>query len=96
MTLVLSDTVDTKVGQSIVDSLGILRAVYPYIDPKLQEEEVYPRFPRILNFLVCRQSVFRYSAARTFADMSRTSPVHVMPYIIRNILPLMSSAGSFN
>ena len=88
------DTVDTKVGQSIVDSLGILRAVYPYIDPKLQEEEVYPRFPRILNFLVCRQSVFRYSAARTFADMSRTSPVHVMPYIIRNILPLMSSAGS--
>lgn len=81
-------------GQSLVDALGILRAVYPYLDKSIIESEIVPRFPQLLKFLRSRFSVLRYSAARTFAVIAKYSSVIVLPFIIREVLPLMNNAGS--
>lgn len=86
--------IDDSLGQSIVDSLGVLRAIFPFMSQLLAEQEVIIRFDSLLKFLRSDLSVFRYSAARTFADLAKISPIHVMPFIIREILPLMNSAGS--
>lgn len=81
-------------GQEIVDSLGVIRALFPFISPKLQNEELIPRFPLLLKFLRSEYSVFRYSVAKTFADLAKISTISVMTYIIREILPLLNNAGS--
>ncbi|CCH62650.1 hypothetical protein TBLA_0H03680 [Henningerozyma blattae CBS 6284] len=83
-----------SLGQSMVDSLGMLRALYGSMDKKFHEEFIIPYFPIILKFLTSKFSVFRYSAARTFADFAKASPVQVMTFIIRNVLPLLNNAGS--
>lgn len=62
----------------------------------LRSSEVFTRFPVLLTFLRSNLSVFRYSAARTFADLAKISSVEVMAYTIREILPLMNSAGSLS
>lgn len=88
------DFLTDAVGQSVVDALGTLRATYPYMSDKLKTEEISPRFPILLELLRCRFSVIRYSAARTFADLAKLSPIPVMTFIIREVLPLLNSAGS--
>lgn len=88
------ETLNNDLGQSIVDALGILRATYCFMDSELQKEEVIPKFPVFLKFLKSDFSVFRYSTARLFADFAKTSPLQVMSFVIREVLPLMNSAGS--
>lgn len=85
---------DGKLGQEIVDSFGILRALFVYMDSSLQRDEVISRLPLILKYLRSNFSVFRYSAARTLADMSSVLPIQVIPFIIKEVLPLMNNAGS--
>lgn len=85
---------DNQTGQTIVDSLGILRAIFPFMHEKLRTEEVVPRFPVLIKFLRSEFSVFRYSTARTFADFAKTSNISVMTFIIREVLPLLNNAGS--
>lgn len=88
--------VDNEQGQKIVDSFGVLRALFPFMSDSLRSSEVFTRFPVLLTFLRSNLSVFRYSAARTFADLAKISSVEVMAYTIREILPLMNSAGSLS
>lgn len=88
------DSLVDSVGQSVVDALGVLRATFVYMSEKMKIDEVWPRFPIILQLLRCNFSVIRYSAARTFADLARLSPIPVMTFIIREVLPLLNSAGS--
>lgn len=88
------DESDNQTGQTIVDSLGTLRAIFPFMHEKLRTEEVVPRFPVLLKFLRSEFSVFRYSTARTFADFAKTSNISVMTFIIREVLPLLNNAGS--
>ncbi|CCD25091.1 DNA-binding ATPase NDAI_0E02740 [Naumovozyma dairenensis CBS 421] len=85
---------DEIIGQHIVDSLGVMRAIFLYMDPYLQKTEIFSRFPVFLNSLRSKLSVVRYSTARTFADFAKISPIDVMPFIIREVLPLMNSSGS--
>lgn len=88
------EALDDLTGQKVVDSLGILRAIFPYLHEKLRNEEVVPRFPVLLKFLRSDFSVFRYSSAKTFADLARTFNIPVMTFVIREILPLLNNAGS--
>ncbi|QLG70635.1 hypothetical protein HG535_0A05760 [Zygotorulaspora mrakii] len=85
---------DNTLGQSIVDALGIMRSTYCFMDPQLRSEEVIPKFPILLEFLKSEFSVFRYSTARLIADFAKTSPLEVMSFVIREVIPLMNSAGS--
>ncbi|CCF58239.1 hypothetical protein KAFR_0E00850 [Kazachstania africana CBS 2517] len=85
---------DNTIGQSIVDALGILRALFPFMREEICDNEIVPHFSTILTFLKSELSVLRYSAARTFATLAKISHVKVMPFIIREILPLMNNAGS--
>lgn len=85
---------DNTLGQLLVDALGILRALYPDLHKSIIDAEVIPRFPALLKFLRSEIAVLRYSAARTFADIAKYSSVTVLPFIIREVLPLMNSAGS--
>ncbi|GMM57508.1 DNA-binding ATPase [Maudiozyma humilis] len=89
-----SSTSNNATGQSIVDALGILRALFPYMNDDFRTKEILPRLSKIKDLLIAKFSVFRYSAARTFADFSRVSPLDIMPFIIKDILPLMNNAGS--
>ncbi|CDF88288.1 unnamed protein product [Zygosaccharomyces bailii CLIB 213] len=88
------DNLSNVTGQFVVDALGILRAIYPYMSEDLRANEVWPRFPVLLKLLNCEFSVIRYSTARTFADLAKLSPIPVMTFIIREVLPLLNSAGS--
>lgn len=88
------EALDNDLGQAIVDAFGVLRATFPFMHHKIQAQDVIPRFPIFLKFLKSNFSVFRYSTARTFADLAKTSPIQVMTFIIREVLPLMNSAGS--
>lgn len=90
------EKIDKEQGQRIVDSFGILRALFPFMSASLRSDEVFTRFPILLTFLRSSLSVFRYSAARTFADLAKISSVEVMAFTIREILPLMNSAGSLS
>lgn len=89
-----NESFGNEVGQEIVDSLGIVRALFPFMHPKLQNEEVVSRFSLLLKFLRSGYSVFRYSVARTFSDLAKTMTIPVMTYVIREILPLLNNAGS--
>lgn len=92
--IITQDPLDSRVGQSLVDSLGILRALYQYMDATLQTGDIIPCFPNILKLLKSEYAVLRYSAARTFADLAKITDVTVMTFVIEKILPLMNNAGS--
>ncbi|AET40904.1 DNA-binding ATPase Ecym_7048 [Eremothecium cymbalariae DBVPG len=80
--------------QESVDALGILRALFIFLDPEIQNKCVFKRLPNILKFLTSQYSVIRYSVARTLADLASVNPVQVIPFIIKEVLPLMNNAGS--
>ncbi|EDO18623.1 hypothetical protein Kpol_1048p54 [Vanderwaltozyma polyspora DSM 70294] len=88
------EDINSKRGQSLVDAMGILRAIYMFMSPFIQENQVLPCFPNLLTLLRSKYSVLRYSAARTFGDLAMISHVAVMTFVIENVLPLMNNAGS--
>lgn len=85
---------EVKLGQQIVDAFGILRATYPYMARNLRAMIRQNFSAVILEFLRSFLSVFRFSAARTLADFAKVDSVETMTFIIREVLPLMNSAGS--
>ncbi|KAM3162935.1 TATA-binding protein-associated factor MOT1 [Lachancea thermotolerans] len=85
---------DAKAGQEVVDALGVLRALIVYMSEELQTNEILPRLPLILKYLRSELAVFRYSAARTLADLANTLTIQVLPFIIQTALPLMSNPSS--
>lgn len=87
-------SIDVIKGQAVTDYFGIVRVLFPYMDQSLQESVVIAKFPRMLDFLKCPYSVIRYSVARTFADLAKYKPIKVMPFLIKNVLPMINDAGS--
>lgn len=88
----LAQDVDEAVGQSIVDSLGVLKALAPAFDKTLQSKLI-ELLPLLLNGLRSKQSVFRYSAAKTLAVFARLVPSKVIPFMVKEVLPLLNNAG---
>lgn len=94
MNSVSTESVDTKLGQEIVDAFGIIRSLFTFMSDKLQDDEVLARLPMFEKFLRSDLAVLRYSAARTIADLALHKTVFVMSFIINNLLPLLNNAGS--
>lgn len=88
----LDGVVDEVEGQSIVDALGVLKALAPSIDGNLQNKLI-DLLPLLLNGLGSALSVFRYSSAKTLAVLARLVPSKVIPYMVKEVLPLLNNAG---
>lgn len=85
---------DDKQGQSIIDALGVLRAVIPKLNPSLHQQ-VTKLLPEILAGLRNQLSVIRYSSAKCFATISSVSPSIAFPFMIKSILPMLNNASEF-
>lgn len=88
------ENIDSVYGQTITDYFGVLRVLFPYMAPSIQEVAVISKFNKMLDYLKCPYAVIRYSVARTFADLAKYQPISVMPFIIKYILPMVNDAGS--
>ncbi|CCE64687.1 hypothetical protein TPHA_0I01830 [Tetrapisispora phaffii CBS 4417] len=93
-TVFQEDKIEASQGQILVDALGILRVLYKYMSKEIQTTQISLLYPNILLLLKSEFSVLRYSAARTFADLSKISAVSIMTFIIERVLPLMNNAGN--
>ncbi len=87
--------VDDVTGQSIVDALGVLKALIPTFNSNVHEE-ILTVLPSVLNALRSSLSVFRYSAAKTLAIMAKVLPSKTIPFIVKAVLPLLNNAGEVN
>lgn len=83
-----------KLGQEIVDAMGILRTLFVYMHPDIQQQEVLTRLPLLLKYLRSKYAIFRYSAARALADLANVLPVTVISFLIKEGLPLMNNPAS--
>lgn len=85
---------DNPLGQSIIDSLGVIRALLPKLGPSLQQE-VSEQLPKLLSGLKHPLSVLRYSLAKCFATICSLAPAKAFPFLVRNIVPMLNNAGKF-
>jgi len=83
---------DDVLGQAIVDSLGVLKALLPTFHKDVHQD-ILSLLPSILNALRSKLSIFRYSAAKTLAIMAKIIPSKTIPFIVKSILPLLNNAG---
>lgn len=83
---------DQLKGQTIIDSLGILRALLRKLDPLLYPE-VIDRFSKFLPGLQSDYSIFRYSTAKCFATICSVVPTKAFTFLVQNILPMLNNAG---
>lgn len=90
-----TETMSAQLGSNIVDSLGVLRIIFPFIHKELQEKELVSKvLPTLVALLVNEYSVLRFSSALTFAILAKELPVLVLPFILKNVLPFVNNAGS--
>lgn len=85
---------DGQKGQSIIDALGVLRAIIPKLNSSMYEE-IALHLPKLLGGLKNILSVFRYSAAKCFATICSVLPSKAFPFLVKNILPMLNNAGEF-
>lgn len=81
-----------ELGQTIVDSLGILKALIPTISPELNNK-ILSVLPFLASALKSDFSVFRYAAAKVLATLAKKLPSKTIPFVIKEILPLLNNAG---
>ncbi|KAI5955929.1 MOT1 [Candida jiufengensis] len=80
-------------GQSIIDALGILKALLPKLDPSLYPE-ISDHLDLLLPGLKSEYSVFRYSTAKCFATICSVVPTKAFTFLVNSILPMLKNAGS--
>lgn len=85
---------DELKGQSIIDALGVLRAILPKLS-SLVFPEVVDCLQRLLSGLKSNLSVFRYSSAKCFATICSVLPSKAIPFLVRFILPMLNNGGEF-
>lgn len=83
---------DELKGQSIIDALGVLRALLPKLDKSLYPE-IIDRLPLFIHGLSSEFSVFRYSTAKCFATISSICPSQAFTFLVKSILPMLNNAG---
>ncbi|CDK25567.1 unnamed protein product [Kuraishia capsulata CBS 1993] len=79
-------------GQSIIDALGLIRALTPNLHESLFQE-VFDRLDSVLECLKSDFSVFRYSAAKCFATLCATVPTLGFPFLVEKVLTMLNNAG---
>lgn len=89
-----SDTIieDQQKGQSIIDALGVTRALLPKMSLQLQVQ-VATYLPQLLAGLKNRLSVFRYSSAKCIATIASVLPSKAFPFLVKSVLPMLNNAG---
>ena len=80
-------------GQSIIDALGILRALLPKLDKSIYQV-VLDQLPLLLPGFTSEFSVYRYSTAKGFATIAATCPAQAFTFLVKSVLPMLSNAGS--
>lgn len=76
-------------GQSVVDSLSIIRALVPSLSPKLHNY-IIDILPSVFTHLGSRFAVVRYAAAKCFATICATLPLQAIPELVRVVLPMLN------
>lgn len=79
-------------GQSIIDALGVVRAILPKLNSNLQMIFA-DRLPAILCGLKNKLSVIRYSAAKCFGTMCAVLPSIAFPFLVKSVLPMINNAS---
>ena len=82
---------DVLKGQSIIDALGVLRALLPKLDSSLYPE-IIERLPLLIPGLSSDFSVFRYSTAKCFATIYSILSYKSV-YVSKINLPMLNNAG---
>lgn len=83
---------DELKGQSVIDALGILRALFPKMDKELYPE-VIDNLDLFLPGLQSEYSVFRYSTAKCLATICSVVPAKAFIFIVNSVLPMLKNAG---
>ncbi|KAK6465367.1 transcriptional accessory protein [Scheffersomyces coipomensis] len=82
---------DELKGQSIIDALGIVRALLPRMNKALHDE-IIDTLPLLLPGLKSDYSVFRYSSAKCFATICSVTPTKAFTFLVKSILPMLNNA----
>lgn len=82
---------EKQYGQDVIDSLSVLEAVSPALDPAL-----WPRltelFPAVAIALRSKFAIIRQTAARCFATICVVMTTEAMRFVIEQLLPLIGDA----
>lgn len=85
---------DDLVGQSIIDALGVLKALFPKLSVKLHSR-ISEYLPNLVAGLKNPLSVLRYSTSKCFATACSVLPSKVFPVIIKEVIPMLNNAAEF-
>ncbi|MCJ1313225.1 TATA-binding protein-associated factor mot1 [Agyrium rufum] len=81
---------NTTLGQDTVDALSILRVLMPTL-----HEDLYAVVDNVIDYvlqaLVCKYAVFRYAAAKCFAQICDTMRNKGMQLLVEKVLPRMGN-----
>lgn len=80
-------------AQSMIDALGILRALLTKLDKSLYPE-VLSKLPHFLPGLQSEYSIFRYSTAKCFATICSVCPTSAFTFLVKSVLPMLNNAGT--
>ncbi|KAF8432415.1 SNF2 chromatin remodeling protein [Boletus edulis BED1] len=78
-------------GQDVIDSLSVLEAVSPALDPALRPK-LTELFPAIAIALRSKFAIIRQTAARCFATVCEVMTAEAMRFVIEQLLPLIGDA----
>ncbi|ODV79811.1 transcriptional accessory protein [Suhomyces tanzawaensis NRRL Y-17324] len=87
-----SETPDDLKGQSIIDALGVLRALLPKMHKSLCSE-ITDKLSLFFPGLSSDYSVFRYSTAKCLATICSVAPTKAFTFLIKTVLPMLNNAG---
>lgn len=85
--------IDDKSGQNIIDSFELIKCILPKLDISLTQD-IFDKIDLILLGLKSSTSVWRFSAAKCFASMVKTSPSMGFQLLVKNVLPLLQNANA--
>lgn len=82
---------EKQYGQDVIDSLSVLEAISPALDPALWPK-LAELFPAIAIALRSKFAIIRQTAARCFATICEVMTTDAMRFVIERLLPLIGDA----
>lgn len=82
---------EKQYGQDVIDSLSVLEAVSPALDPALWPK-LTELFPPIAIALRSKFAIIRQTAARCFATVCEVMTAEAMRFVIEQLVPLIEDA----
>ncbi|ODQ66801.1 hypothetical protein NADFUDRAFT_41424 [Nadsonia fulvescens var. elongata DSM 6958] len=83
--------VESVIGQEIIDSLSVIRALLPHLTSDLYAEFI-PFFPSMHRILGCKFSVLRYTVAKCFATVCKVMKSRGISSLVESVLPMVPNA----